>query len=150
MAMFDYMESDAALLDRCEYLSTMNKKNDVKSSTYHKKYLKSDPWFKRKRKYEKAYNTHVGIVTMKKTGEPIGYCITCLYDRGRRGVIEEMYVVEDYRDRGIGSKLMQRALYWLEDKVDAQEIFVVHNNTQALRFCEKFDFYPMYYQLKRK
>ena len=150
MSMFNYIESDAALLDSCEYLSSLNQKNDVSMSTYYKKELKREAWFKKKRKYEKAYNTHVSLVTLKNNKEPVAYCITCLYDRGRRGVVEEIYVVEEYRDRGIGGKLMQQALLWLEDQVDLQEIYVVYDNMKAVQFCSKFDFYPIYYQLQRK
>ncbi len=147
MGVLTYITGDSSILYKCEDLSVeyfqyLKKKN---------KTFKPTKWKDRESQYSKCYNTHVIVCEDSATHYPIGYCIVCLYDRGRRGVIEELYVKEELRNTGVGTRLMQFAIKWLMDNnINQQELLVKYGNETAIRFCEKFDFVPQDYVLLRK
>jgi GNAT superfamily N-acetyltransferase len=147
MGALTYLTGDSSILYKCEelsgeYFAYLKKKN---------KALQPTRWSERERQYNRCYNSHVVVCEDSANHYPVGYCIVCLYDRGRRGVIEELYVREELRNAGVGSKLMQFAVKWLMDQnIKQQELLVKYGNETALRFCEKFDFVPQDYVLIRK
>lgn len=85
-----------------------------------------------------------------KNGETyLGYSISSIVDE--KGFIDSLYVDRKYRNEGIGNKLMNRALNWMElHNVSDFEILVSYGNEDALKFYEKFEFYPKHLILKKK
>jgi diamine N-acetyltransferase len=79
----------------------------------------------------------------------LGYSISSIVDG--KGSIDSLYVDKTYRNEGIGNKLMERSLNWMEINVVSDfEILVSYGNEDALKFYEKFGFYPKHLILKRK
>jgi ribosomal protein S18 acetylase RimI-like enzyme len=70
---------------------------------------------------------------------------------GEKGSIDSLYVDKQYRNEGIGNELMKRALNWMElNDVPDFEVLVSYGNEDALKFYEKYDFYPKHLILKKK
>jgi diamine N-acetyltransferase len=85
-----------------------------------------------------------------KDGENyLGYSVSSIVDE--KGSIDSLYVDKQYRNEGIGNNLMKRALNWMElNDVPNFEILVSYGNEDALKFYEKYDFYPKHLILKKK
>lgn len=81
--------------------------------------------------------------------EKIGYVIASL--KGKTGIIESLFVLEAFRGKQLGSRLMGSALSWLE-KHEAEDfkLLVAVGNESALKFYSGFGFEPFLYQLNRK
>ena len=74
--------------------------------------------------------------------EPLAYCIASITTDGA-AEIDSLFVVETFRSRGIGTELMRRTLSWFEEQGPVSRIVMVaHGNDDALRFYERFGFYP--------
>lgn len=59
----------------------------------------------------------------------------------RRGVVENLYVVPEYRDQGVGSRLLSRAEDLLADRdVDVLSLEVMARNEDARRFYRRQGF----------
>lgn len=73
-----------------------------------------------------------------KDGEKIvGFSIARVGDK--RNILQALHVLADYQGKGIGGKLMQKALDWLGSKKDI-ELSVAVYNEKAISFYEKFGF----------
>ncbi|KAF5089114.1 Acetyltransferase (GNAT) family protein [anaerobic digester metagenome] len=58
------------------------------------------------------------------------------------GEIDSIYVDEAWRSEGIGSRLMERALEWMdENHVKKRRILVANGNNEALEFYARYGFY---------
>lgn len=78
----------------------------------------------------------------------IGYCISKILDGV--GEISSIYVENGFRHIGIGSKLMNVALDWLDSNyVNAITINVAVGNEKVLSFYNKFNFFERHLVLKR-
>lgn len=79
----------------------------------------------------------------------IAYSVSSIIDE--KGFVDSLYVAEPSRNAGIGNKLMERSLNWMEiNGVSDFEILVSYGNEDALKFYEKYDFYPKHLILKKK
>jgi len=66
------------------------------------------------------------------------------------GELDSIYVEENYRGTGIGKKLMEMSLEWLDQNgIDDIFIIVAAGNENALNFYNEFGFKPRAYKLKR-
>lgn len=74
----------------------------------------------------------------KVDGKVVGY-VAPRHDADGHRMISMIYVLPEYQGKGIGSKLLQRALDWFGHD---QDIFleVVSYNQSAIHFYEKFGF----------
>ncbi|SCG86695.1 GNAT family N-acetyltransferase [Methanobacterium congolense] len=71
----------------------------------------------------------------------VGYCVSSLSTE-LEGEIDSIYVDEAWRSEGIGSRLMERALEWMdENHVKKRRILVANGNEEALEFYERYGFY---------
>ena len=71
----------------------------------------------------------------------IGYCVTTIDLRGEMGEIDSLFVLEEFRRRGIGDRLVRRALQWLDDnEVKDRVVYVICENDPALKFYARFGF----------
>ena len=81
-------------------------------------------------------------------GMKIGFCISKILNNV--GEICSIYVEEEFRHIGIGSKLMNFALDWIESNyVNSIIINVAVGNEKALSFYNKFNFFERHLVLKR-
>ena len=83
-------------------------------------------------------------------GEPCGYCVATV-DAGNTGEIQSIFVLPSHRGQGLGEKLLQAALAWL-DTLNAHPITigVVHGNERAWALYERFGFKPRLTTLYKK
>ena len=57
------------------------------------------------------------------------------------GTINNLYVLEDYRHKGIGKQLMQTMMNSFREKgIETFELYAFSNNVDALKFYEKLGF----------
>ena len=57
------------------------------------------------------------------------------------GTINNLYVLEDYRHKGIGKQLMQTMINGFKEKgIETFELYAFSNNVDALKFYEKLGF----------
>lgn len=82
---------------------------------------------------------YLSVFIASDSGGYIGYCIATA-DKNK-GEIDSIYIKPDYRGQNIGSKLLERALKWL-DKLTIKEIdiYVAEGNEQVFNFYERFGF----------
>ena len=92
----------------------------------------------------------IELVRHNVRGPYVAYCIASV-SHGGAGEIDSLFVDEAHRGLGIGTRLMRRALAWL-DRSGAQSkmISVVYANSEAIRFYSQFGFLPATVQLKQK
>ena len=74
--------------------------------------------------------------------ENVGYCISSVSKIGI-GELDSIFVNAEYRKYGIGDRLMQRALIWMDEKHARAKILVVGaGNEQVFTFYSRYGFYP--------
>ena len=90
----------AGLIDELDFemLKLIGKKTSIKKLR------------KRKKKIPKSKNLIVYLVLYNDI--PAGFCSANIYEdyRGKKASIEDMYVKKQYRERGIGTKILQKML----------------------------------------
>jgi ribosomal protein S18 acetylase RimI-like enzyme len=89
--------------------------------------------------HEKALGKSL-IQILRVDGSSAGYCFTSI-DEANKGEIDSLFLLPEWRGRGIGKKLMENALTWLED-LGCKDIDIsVHpGNTSAVKFYWSFGF----------
>jgi len=104
----------------------------------------------RKKQFLKIAETEKLRLDIVKDGKKcIAYSVSSIIDE--KGFVDSLYVAEPSRNAGIGNKLMERSLNWMEiNGVSDFEILVSYGNEDALKFYEKYDFYPKHLILKKK
>jgi ribosomal protein S18 acetylase RimI-like enzyme len=84
----------------------------------------------------------VSLVKDRSTDTLLGYCVSTISEN-KTGEVESIYVEKGHRRRGIGEKLMERALAWFDDHaVDRKVIAVAGGNEEVFPFYRKYGFYP--------
>ncbi|MFC2034121.1 GNAT family N-acetyltransferase [Chloroflexota bacterium] len=74
--------------------------------------------------------------------ELVGYCVSVVSE-DKQGTVESIYVESNYRQNGIGSNLMKRALSWMDNlSVKSKMLTVVVGNEEVHRFYNRYNFYP--------
>ena len=69
---------------------------------------------------------------------------------GYIGYVSYTFVSDDYRNFGVGEKLVEEAVHWFTDKgCSSVEVQVLTNNDSAIKFWEKTGFYSESLQLRR-
>ncbi|AHV98790.1 GNAT family N-acetyltransferase [Paenibacillus sabinae] len=80
----------------------------------------------------------------------LGYCISSINEM-KQGEIDSIFIIDDFRGMGIGNALMKRTLDWFEiNGIHNICLSVLFGNEQALKFYEKYGFYPRTYLLKNR
>ena len=79
----------------------------------------------------------------------VGFCMATLDPEGE-GMIESFLVLDECRGSGIGTRLFQNALDWLEARSAVSiKLNVLPRNVRAIRFYERFGFRPLSLIMKR-
>jgi diamine N-acetyltransferase len=90
------------------------------------------------------------LASAGNSGPCIGYCVAVI-DAKRNGEIESLYVEDAYRNRGVGSGLVERILAWFDrERTVSASVNVAVGNESAFRFYEQWGFYPRVTVLVRK
>lgn len=76
------------------------------------------------------------------TGKLIGYCVNTITEK-RVGEIDSLFVLPEYRGKGLGEALVEQSIRWLNEQ-GVEKIFleVSAGNEQVFSFYAKFGFYP--------
>jgi ribosomal protein S18 acetylase RimI-like enzyme len=85
---------------------------------------------------------HLDIVTDSKTKKIIGYCVSTI-SSDKQGQLESIYIEPEYRKAGIGDRLMQKALQWMEkNQTKTKTLIVGVGNEEVLSFYSRYGFFP--------
>ncbi|WP_027625970.1 GNAT family N-acetyltransferase [Clostridium lundense] len=140
---FQFISGDEELLDLVQPLwEKLNKHHEVNSSYFLDKFrnLKFEV---RKNKFIKSNNLQVKIDLIKDIEKDlyVGYCISTI-NEDLTGEIDSIFVEKEYRKYGLGDKLMNMALEWLNSKqVKTKIIGVAEGNENVLEFYKRYGFY---------
>jgi len=91
----------------------------------------------------------IDMVKDEETGQFIGYCISSISDESE-GEVDSLYLDDNYRSSGIGNKLMERALTWMDEMgVKTKKIMVAAGNEDTLSFYSRYGFFPKHIILEQ-
>ncbi len=139
----EFVNGSRELLDLVQPLWEKLNKHHETSSTYFSDKFRNLKFEVRKNKFINDENLKVKIDLIKDKEKAIyiGYCISTI-DKDLIGEIDSLFVEEEYRKYGLGDKLMNKSLEWLNsNQVKTKIIGVAEGNENALGFYKKYGFY---------
>ncbi|ABR47613.1 GCN5-related N-acetyltransferase [Alkaliphilus metalliredigens QYMF] len=140
---FEFISGSRELIDLVQPLwEKLNKHHEINSDFFSDKF-KNLKFEVRKDKFIKDNDLEIKIDLIKDTekGLHIAYCISTI-SKDLIGEIDSIFVEKEYRKYGLGDKLMNRALEWLNSKqVKIKIIGVAEGNQNALEFYKRYGFY---------
>lgn len=149
-----YIDGDHQLLDSVgslwEQLNEHHKKN---TTHFHQRY--ADFTFSKRKaafleKIQSGSVMRIDLARDMRSGFVIGYCISSV-SRQKVGEIESIYIDENYRGKGIGGSLLQKAIEWMDTLVVNKKIVgVAAGNEQAFSFYSRYGFCPCLTVLEQK
>lgn len=81
------------------------------------------------------------ITVVKNNDKYIGYCISTIIDG--KGELESLHVHETYRGNGVGKKLVDKHIEWMNEKnCKVIGVTVSQENESTIGFYKKIGFYP--------
>lgn len=85
---------------------------------------------------------HIDVVTLVGSGECVAYFIASI-THDKFGELDSAYVEEEWQGQGIGTRLMERALAWLDEKGAVEKKLVILDaNKRVVSLYKRFGFYP--------
>ena len=94
---------------------------------------------------KKAAKMHVLIASV---GNDVGYCVSTI-NNDSVGEIDSLYVKKEHRSKGLGRRMVEAALHWLnENNVQKKVVVVLEGNTEALEFYQSLGFLPRNIELE--
>jgi diamine N-acetyltransferase len=92
----------------------------------------------------------VDVARRRDSATVIGYCVASV-DASRTGEIDSLFVEEAYRRHGVGGRLMQAAVAWMDEMGAVEKrVVVTSGNEDVWNFYAKFGFYLRRYELRQK
>jgi diamine N-acetyltransferase len=122
----------------------LNDHHQAKSQHFAEKFSQRTFDHRRAELLNKAQTGFLYVVLAKDlpSGTFVGYCISSI-DREKVGEIESIYLEPSHRETGIGSRLMENALKWMDNhSVQSRIIGVGGGNEDVFKFYSRFGFYP--------
>ena len=149
---YNLIEIKKEQLSKIEHLWEELKKIHLNDSKYFKDYFSTFTFEKRCEKLEEINDEHIKIeiVEDKKTKDFIGYCISTI--EKNIGEIDSLFIKEEYRKYGLGKKLVESSIEWLENsKCEKIKVGVAEGHESVFEFYKKLGFYPRvtYLELKK-
>jgi GNAT superfamily N-acetyltransferase len=96
-----------------------------------------------------ASGIHVALAVDTATGKGVGFCISSM-TRYRDGEVEYLFIEEAYRMRGIGERLLKKAMRWLgASRAVIKKIAVEAGNEEVLPFYTRYGFLPRFIILEQ-
>lgn len=99
---------------------------------------------------------HMAFIAEDAEEKPIGYIIGCAinkfrYRKVKTGELENMFVVSQWRRKGVGGALVDALKQWLKTKkIDRLYVSAYANNEEAVHFYNKCGFKPWEVGLEMK
>lgn len=148
--MIYYYETDAKDLDIIEDMWKNLICHLQSKSTYFSSDYKQRVFEERKKQFiEISKNGQLRLDIVKDEKKYVGYCVSSIING--KGAVDSIYVDNDYRENGIGRKLIELVLGWMEfNGVLDIEILITFGNEEALAFYENFGFHPKNMLLHKK
>jgi len=118
-----------------------------------KKRFQDLKWEQRKTSIlEKSEGLLLNYVIELNSNKLIAYCISTISKGCNEvGEIDSIYVIEEYRKKGIGKQLVDEATRWFDLKnVKTQKLTVAAGNENILDFYRQFGFYPLHIVMQRR
>jgi diamine N-acetyltransferase len=144
MTAIKYLAGDEALLDGVEPLWNKLNQHHAAHSPYFADWFVHHTFAQRRAGLVDGTRTavRVDLAQDAETGQAAGYCIASV-NEAHIGEIDSLYVEPAYRHAGIGDRLMQRALAWLDEQgVTTKQLGVAVGNEQAFAFYARYGFFP--------
>lgn len=140
---FEFINGSKELLNLVQPLwEKLNKHHEINSNYFSDKF-KNLKFEVRKNNLVKDSNLEIKIDLIKdmEKGLYVGYCISTI-NKELMGEIESLFVEKEYRKYGLGDKLMNNAIEWLNSKgAKTKRICVAEGNENILEFYKKHGFY---------
>lgn len=150
MSNIAYIKSNEKKIDSVRPLWEKLNKHMISKSTFF-----SEKYKKRRfedRKYEllrKNAKMRIDFVKDLESDTFVGYCISTI-NKDKEGIIESIYIEEEYRGRGIGDCLMKRHLEWMDKKgVMSKKLTVTVGNEEVFCVYKRYGFYPKLTELEQ-
>jgi ribosomal protein S18 acetylase RimI-like enzyme len=90
----------------------------------------------------KSGGFHGDVVIDNEMKKIVGYCVSTM-SSDKQGYLESIYIEPEYRKAGIGGKLMEKALDWMDKmQVKTKTLTVGVGNEQVLKFYARYGFFP--------
>jgi ribosomal protein S18 acetylase RimI-like enzyme len=143
--MFECVELEARDIDAIGSLWNKLREHQQSLSPYFSDHYERRSWKSRKadlvRKSESG-GFHADVVIDGKMKRIVGYYVSTI-STDKLGRHESIYIEPGFQKSGIGNKLMQRALDWMDKKqVKTKTLTVGVGNEKVLGFCSRYGFYP--------
>ncbi len=91
---------------------------------------------------------HVALAGSPGSSDLVGYCVT-LFDRQKTGEIESIYVHDSVRGKGIGERLIDIAMRWLDEhRISKRVVIAAFENQRVMHLYERFGFKPRLIQME--
>lgn len=143
--MLEYMEIDSANLDSIASLWNKLREHQRNLSPHFSDHYEKRNWKSRKLELlqkSEAGGFHAVVVVDRMMNKIIGYCVSTV-SQDRQGCLESIYIEPEYRNSGIGDKLMRQALEWMDKKqAKTKTLTVGIGNERVLVFYSRYGFYP--------
>lgn len=130
--------------DEIEVIKNLWEKNrqyHEKSSEYFKELYRSIRFDQRIKAFDAFNKDTMKITVVKSNDEYIAYCISTIIDG--KGELESLHVNETNRGNGIGKKLVDKHIEWMNEKnCKVIGVTVSQENKSTIQFYKKCGFYP--------
>ncbi len=140
-----YSETGPRDLDRIRPLwEKLIEHHRVRSKHFAHFYINRRFDLRRKELQEKSVtgSLHLGLARNSATKKLAGYCVSSISAAGE-GEIDSIYIEAEMRGCGIGDRLMQMGLQWMDSHSVKKKIIAVGaGNEEVLPFYQRFGFYP--------
>lgn len=121
-------------------LNNYHKENSIN----FKSHFESLSFERKVKRLEADSNLEIMVILVKNLSKDIylGYSIS-IVTKDKVGEIDSIYVDQDYRKYGIGKRLMNESIAWLNSKdVNKKILYVANGNENVFDFYGKCGFYP--------
>lgn len=146
-----FITGNEELLDEIKLLWEATNREHHKKSIDFKELYEKNTYNIRKSEFLKiSQNGEIFIaIAQNKLHQNIGYCVSSIVNKV--GMIESIYIMEDYRKRGIANELMLISLDWIKKhNPEKVSLTVAVGNEEVLSFYKKFGFYPRLIEMEQK
>jgi ribosomal protein S18 acetylase RimI-like enzyme len=134
------------------------KNQDIKTDPYLKPVDEAEDIYKKYLVHDlKMQNIDRIILVAVEDGKIIAYIRGLLvktlhiFNVKLRGIIDNLYVEEKYRKKGIAKKLIDELIKWFKEKnVDVMTLHVYPHNSRAIALYKKFGFNKYSLNMSRK
>lgn len=113
----------------------------LNESPYFKEHYKNFTFEKRCSKFFTIDENNIRIEVVFDDTQPVGYCIGTI--EGTKGEIDSVFVDESYRNKKLGTKLIEDCVEWLQKSGCVTiGVNVAEGHESVIAFYMKFGFYP--------